>query len=241
MRPCAVPGARAASNRPRRAEAAAMAGLPVRAPRFRSRPGFRHGQAAFEWRAGRKAVLALRAMRTGLPPPERDRARFGPEPFAVNAVHAGEVNPPDGCRPVCWRLIATLDTGCPGQAREALRLYGLRWRIEEWHRILKSGCKVEIAAHQGRERLQRAVAISAVIAWRIAALTQLARTEPARPAENAFPGIGIGLLPDFATARRMAPPTGLRSAFRLVAAMGGHLDRKNDGPPGSEPVWNGQL
>ena len=72
------------------------------------------------------------------------------------------------------------------------------------------------------------------------ALTQLARTELARPVENAFSKTGIGLLTEFAAARRMAPPTDLGTAFRLVAAMGGYLDRKNEGSPGVEPVWNGQ-
>ena len=82
--------------------------------------------------------------------------------------------------------------------------------------------------------------MNAVIAWRIAALTQLARTEPGRPPDGAFSKIEIGLLPDFAAARRMAPPADLGTAFRLVATMGGYLGRSNDGPPGVEIPWNGQ-
>ena len=198
------------------------------------------GQAAFDGRAARRAVLAIRTVPVDLPPPERERARFGPDPIAVNAVLAEEADPPAGCKPTCWRLLTTLEAGRPEQAREVLRLYGLRWRIEDWHRILKSGCNVENTAHRNRERLQRAVAMNAVIAWRIAALAQLARTEPGRPLESAFSKIEIGLLSDFAAARRMAPPADLGTAFRLVATMGGYLGRSNDGPPGAEILWNGQ-
>ena len=198
------------------------------------------GQPAFAGRAARKAVLVLRMMTVDLPPPAHMKARLGPDPVTLGALQVEEVDPPADTRPICWRLLTTLDAGSADKAQEVLRLYALRWRIDEWHRILKSGCKVETTAHQNRQRLERAVAINAVIAWRIAALTQLARTEPQRPVENAFSRIEIGLLADFAAARRRPPPTDPGTAFRLVATMGGYLNRKNDGPPSAEVIWNGQ-
>ncbi len=51
-------------------------------------------------------------------------------------------------------------------ARDILRMYRLRWRIEDWRRILKSGCKAEEVAFRTAERIKRAAAINAVIAWR---------------------------------------------------------------------------
>ncbi len=99
--------------------------------------------------------------------------------MVLTAIHAGEVDrPDDGSQPVSWTLLTTLPVTSLHQAREVVRLYGLRWWIEDWHRILKSGCKVETIAHRTGGRIERAVAINAVIAWRIAALTHLARTEP---------------------------------------------------------------
>ncbi len=88
-------------------------------------------------------------------------------------------------------------------------------------------------------RIERAVAINAVIAWRIAALTHLARTEPELPSTTAF--TDLALLKDFAHVRKLPPPEDLGQAFRLVAAMGGYLNRSNDGPPGAEITWNGQA
>ncbi|MEJ2446182.1 MAG: hypothetical protein P8Y42_22480 [Exilibacterium sp.] len=59
-----------------------------------------------------------------------------------------------------------------------LRWYQLRWRIEDWHRVLKSGCRVEKLAHKTAERLKSAIAINLVIAWRIMLMTLLGRETP---------------------------------------------------------------
>ncbi len=90
------------------------------------------GQAAFDGPAARKAVLAMRTVSVDLPPPEKERARLGPDPIAVNAILAEEVDLPAGCKPTCWHLLTTLEAGRPEQAREVLRLYALRWRIDNF-------------------------------------------------------------------------------------------------------------
>ena len=225
-----------------RVRAAPEAGqFTIRVERLSARNSAR-GQKAFAGLAQRKARVSLRWLELALPPPAREKARFGPEPVTLSAVHVGEVDvPEDGSEPVSWVLLTTLPVAGLHQAREVVRLYGLRWRIEDWHRILKSGCKVETIAHRSGMRIEREVAINAVIAWRIAALTQLARTEPELPATTAFTGIELALLTDFSSVRTLLSPENLGQAFRLVATMGGYLNRKNDGPPGAEITWNGQA
>ena len=101
-------------------------------------------------------------------------------------------------------------------AAQCLKDYALRWRIEDWHRILKTGCRVEDLAHQRIERLERAIAINLVIAWRIMVMTLLGRkTVSAKP------------------------PTSLGEAIILVARLGGYTNRNNDPPPGHELMWYG--
>ena len=186
--------------------------------------------------------MSLRWLALELPPPPDEKARFGPEPLPLNVIHVAETDvPEDGSEPVSWTLLTTLPVAGLHQAREAVRLYGLRWRIEDWHRILKSGCKAETIAHRTGARIERAVAINAVIAWRIATLTHLARTQPELPARTAFTDIELALLTDFSSVRKLPPPGDLGQAFRLVATMGGYLNRRNDGPPGAEIAWNGQA
>ena len=211
----------------------------VRVERASSRNSAR-GSTERKARAPREAACALRWKTLEIPVPERKRGRFGAEPFRLTAVHAAEeADPADGSERLEWLLLTTLPVAGEEQAREALELYALRWRIEDWHRILKSGCKVEEIAHAAAERIQRAAAINAVIAWRLAALTLCGRETPELDAKSFFTDIEIAVLADFAKERRFRGPENLGRAMSLVAAMGGHLHRKHDRPPGNEVVWFG--
>ena len=82
-----------------------------------------------------------------------------------------------------WRACA--GTACAG-------------RIEDWHRVLKSGCAIEALAHKTRTRLERAIAIRLVIGWRIMLMTLLGRTCPELPAEVLFSDIEIEVLTAYA-------------------------------------------
>ena len=77
-------------------------------------------------------------------------------------------------------------------------LVSLRWRIEDWHRVLKSGCRIEELAHQTAERLKRAIAINLVIAWRIMLMTLLGRECPELPAEVLFSDLELTVLRAYA-------------------------------------------
>ena len=120
-----------------------------------------------------------------------------------------------------------------------LHWYGLRWRIEDWHRILKSGCKAEYLGHRTGQRIERAVTIKAVIAWRLAAMTLLGRETPEMPAKALFTQVQIRVLRHFAARRRLATPGNLGLAVRTMAILGGYLYRKNAPPPGHQKVWAG--
>jgi IS4 transposase len=72
------------------------------------------------------------------------------------------------------------------QALHCIRWYCRRWRIEEWHRVMKSGCKILEHQNHRAEVLLRAIALDAVIAWRIMLLTLLGREMPELPCEVVF-------------------------------------------------------
>ena len=154
-------------------------------------------------------------------------------------MHVFEEEPPAGAEPLEWFLLTSLPVGNRAEAEEILQLYRLRWRIEEWHRVLKSGCKVEYLAHRREERIERAVTINAVIAWRLMALTLLGRETPELPADCLFSEIEILALSAFARERGLAQPDNLGRAVRTMAMLGGYLGRAKDGPPGNEIIWEG--
>ena len=93
----------------------------------------------------------------------------------VAAAGAGEA-------PIHEFLLTTLPVTDVQTAQQLLRWYALRWREEEHFRVLKTGCRVQELQHQTAERLKRAIAMHAVIAWRIMLMTLLGREDPDLPA-----------------------------------------------------------
>jgi hypothetical protein len=185
-------------------QAPVQARVQVQIPRQSARPK-RAKQQARSQRLARTATLAVRYQAVSLrpPPAHRDKA-----PIALWAIHAVEEHPPPGAEPVEWFLLTTLDIASPADAVQCLRWYCLRWRIEDWHRVLKSGCRVEALGHDTAERLQRAIAIKAVIAWRIMLLTLLGRETPDLPPEVLFSDLELQVLRAYAKKNGCRPPRG---------------------------------
>ncbi len=131
--------------------------------------------------------------------------------------------------PLEWFLLTSLPVRSQAQAWRVLQWYRLRWRIEDWHRILKSGCKVEYLGHRTGERIERAVTIKPVIAWRLAALTLLGRETPELPATVFFTQMQLRVLRHFAAKRQLGAPDNLGLAVRAMVILGG-LCRPNARP-----------
>ena len=139
-----------------------------------------------------------------LPVPSKSSCQ-GPGPLQLSLVHVCEESAPDNLEPLEWFLLTSLPVTSRQQALKILEWYRLRWRIEDWHRVLKSGCKVEYLGHRTGERIERAVTINAVIAWRLTAMTLLGRDTPELPADILFSDIEIIALEDFAKDRKLLP------------------------------------
>lgn len=204
-------------------------------PRQSARPK-RSKQKARPMRPGRTAELAVHYQRVELRPPDYHKDK---EPIALWAIHAVEEAPPDQTDAVEWFLFTTLELTSPDQAIECLRWYCLRWRIEDWHRVLKSGCRIEDLANETAERLRRAIGINLVIAWRIMLMTLMGRETPELPADVLFSDIEVEVLQAYARRHRLAVPTQLGEVVRLIAKLAGYLGRRNDPPPGHQLMWIG--
>ena len=137
-----------------------------------------------------------------------------------------------------WFLLTTVPVTSAEDAMRILQWYTLRWRIEDYFRILKSGCKVEELQHHSAERLERAIASKMVVGWRIQLMVRLGREVPELPAEIVFSDIELRVLATFARSRGLAPPRHLGEAVELLARPGGWLGRTRD-PPGAQLLWHG--
>jgi len=209
----------------------------VHVPRHSARPK-KSKQKARPKRPGRTADMQVRYQRFALPP---TKGQEGKAPVDLYLVHALEEDPPPQAKPIEWFLLTTCRIDSPDQAEQCLRWYALRWRIEDWHRVLKSGCRIEELGHDTAERLRRAIAIRLVIAWRIMLMTLLGREAPELPAEILFSDIEVRTLEAYARKRGWEPPANLGEAVRLLAIIGGYLARKSDPPPGHQLLWRGYL
>ncbi len=196
------------------------------------------GQKARKLREAREALVSLRFRRFDLP--DTSRSGRAEASIPMTAVSVTEEDPPAGAEPLQWILLTSLPVTTKKEAQRILDLYRLRWRIEDWHRVLKSGCKAEFLNHREGERIERAVTIKAVIAWRLFAMVMLGRETPELPAEVLFSETEIMVLRDFAAHRQLdSRPDNLGNAVRTMAILGGYLNRRSDPPPGPTFIWRG--
>lgn len=159
----------------------------------------------------------------------------------VDAVWAIEEEPPEGCEAVEWMLLTSLPTKTLEAAIEKLAWYARRWTIETWHRVLKSGCRIEARQFGDVERFERATALYAVIAWRILYVTLLGRLDADVSCEvllQRFEWQALYCRANGTTKLPKQAPT-LGQAVLWIAKLGGYLGRKNDRPPGATVLWRG--
>ena len=216
-------------------QASVQSRVRVQIPRQSARPK-KSKQKARPKRPKRTADMAVRYIPIQLRPA---RYHAEKEPIEIWVIHALEENPPPDTKAVEWFLLTTIEITSVEDAEQCLRWYCLRWRIEDWHRVLKSGCRIEDLGHETAERLRRAIAINLVIAWRITLMTLLGRETPELPAEVLFSDIELRTLRAYAKKKRLKLPSLLGEAVTLVAKIGGYLGRNSDPPPGHQLLWQG--
>lgn len=161
--------------------------------------------------------------------------------YAVAATEASDTAQAGEAEPIEWLLLTTLPVTTVEQAAEKVRWYTLRWLIEVYHRTLKSGCGVENRQAKTAASLEAALAVDAVVAWRVMWLTKLGRETPDVPCSIFFEQEEWQALHCVVNQTKTPPaqPPCLRDAMRMVAGLGGFLGRKSDGHPGTQTIWRG--
>ena len=185
-------------------------------------------------RTGRVARAEVRHRKLNLPPTRTDA-----EPVALSAIHVRETDPPPDEPAVEWFLLTSLDVDSTETAVTIIGYYLRRWRIEDLFRVLKSGCRAEHLAFHTADRLQRALTINTVIAWRLMVMTLLGRDVPASDPQLLFTDIELRFLNDYAAEIGLPPPNHLAAAVLLLAILGGYQNRTHDPPPGHQIMWRG--
>ncbi len=192
-------------------------------------------------RPPRTATLTIRFAMLEIAPPSTHPRRKTLPHLRLTAILAEEETPPEGQKPVCWWLLTTLPIVSLGEAEQAVRWYVLRWLVERYHYVLKSGCGIERLQLETAARLERALATYAMVAWRLLWLTYEARRHPEASCESVLPREQWQVLHRVVHKTDQVPLSspGLREAVRQIARLGGFLARKGDGEPGVKTIWRG--
>lgn len=199
---------------------------------LRARPG----------RASRTARLEVSFGPLHVPPPVHQSLYVKdvhPGPIAMWVIHVREVKPPKGVEPIEWALLTSLAIQSFDAAWEVIGYYEKRWLIEEWHKALKTGCRVTARQLKTKDRLEAMVGLLSVVSVRLLQLKSAARTDPDRPACRVVPARWLKVL--CAVRKKLPRPLTVGVFYHELAKLGGFLGRKHDGEPGWITIWRGWL
>ncbi len=189
-------------------------------------------------RKKRTAVLAVRFCQVKLRSPQRLKET---DSFNIYAVYAEEINPPEGEEAISWMLLTTEVVDTIESANMILRWYSYRWLIEEYHKILKSGCKVESYRLAGNS-MEVLLGFLTTISGDLLRMTYLHRNHPDHPAEAILTPVQIKVLKAKSSSIKMAQevPT-IKWAIEAIARLGGYLEHRRKSPIGITVLWRGFL
>lgn len=189
-------------------------------------------------RESRPALVEVRAGTVTLRAPRRPDRKL-PD-VTINVVLVREVDPPAGEEPIEWLLLTSLPIGTTEEVLRVIQTYCLRWIIELFFRVLKQGCQVESRRFETLDRVTRFLAVALIVAWRTLYVTRLGRDFPNLDCEAVF--APSEWKPVYQITQKRPPPKRppkLQEMVRLVAQMGGYVNRPRHDEPGAETIWKG--
>lgn len=185
-----------------------------------------------------QATVKVKYHRLLVHPPIGKQKQY--RPLMLTVIYAQEASTPQGREKIDWKLITNLPVGNRKNAVEKLIWYALRWRIETFHKILKSGCRAEASKLRAAERIVNLIAVFCVLSWRIFWMTMMNRVAPSVSPLAALTPVETQLLDNFFPETPKRPKTATLSAYLIkIARLGGYLARTKDSPPGNMVIWRG--
>jgi hypothetical protein len=198
---------------------------------LRSRPGV----------SARTATIEVLSKPIVMPLPRRQSPWLqdaGIDSIKMNVVIVREVNAPAGKKPIQWVLLTSLPATTFKQAWQVIEDYESRWLIEEYHKVLKTGCNVEAHALRSADRLEPLIGLITVIGTRLLQLKLVGRQQRQAKARDHVPAQWLDCLGRYKPKLAIGQLT-VYEFFRELAKLGGFLARRSDGEPGWQTTWRG--
>ncbi len=191
-------------------------------------------------RQAREAVVRVEAGPVSIAVPHFAAGEYPGQPLELWVVHVREVSPPPGEEALEWILLTNVATENLEQACQRVDWYSCRPMVEELHKGMKTGCRIESMQFEHAERLEPMIGLLSVVSAVLLQLRQAARGKDAdaTPATDLLPPLFVEVLGGW----RYKDPNRPMSVYEFcmaLARLGGHLNRKSDGFPGWLTLWRG--
>jgi hypothetical protein len=193
-------------------------------------------------KARKGAEFAVRAAAVLVCPPHAKAGHHGDDPLPLYVVQVTEVAPPEGERAIEWTLLTNEPVRTFEDALRVTGWYERRWVVEEYHKAQKTGCRIEDMQFTTTGRLEPAVALLSVVAVTLLNLREASRRPDAqtRRADTLLSWEYIEVL-SLKRYGQVRPDLTVHEFFLALARLGGHQNRKCDGPPGWLVLWRGWM
>jgi hypothetical protein len=206
------------------------------------------GRSTMDVRAqpGRKAredaEFIVRAAAVLVTPPHAKAGLHGDDPLPLYVVQITEVSPPEGEKTIEWTLLTNERVETFEDALRVTGWYERRWVVEEYHKAQKTGCRIEDMQFTTTGRLEPAIALLSVVAVTLLSLREASRRDdaPTRRAATLLSREYIEVLSLKRYGQVRADLT-VSEFFLALGRLGGHQNRKCDGPPGWLVLWRGWM
>lgn len=188
--------------------------------------------------AARTVILLVSYGQVEIRAPQRPGSRAGSLlPIKSTVVRVVEKNP-DSDDPLEWILLTNLDINDFNEAYQITQWYSARWIIEDYHKALKSGMKIEELQLDTQHSLFAAISIMAVVALRLVELREIIRLRSSAPSlEVGLDEIELLVLEKISKKKLKT----VKEVGLAIGRLGGHIGRKSDGMPGMTTLWKGYI
>jgi hypothetical protein len=158
----------------------------------------------------------------------------------LTAIYLKEVDAPAHREPITWMLLSNLKCTSRKQALKVIGWYQQRWKIEVLHRIMKSGCSIELTRLETNARRFPFLALKSIIAWRLMLIAHYNKVSPNAPASSILTQTECDALFSIKHNQIVKNQSFVaKKAIAWLAELGGYLARKSDPLPGPTHVWRG--
>lgn len=159
------------------------------------------------------------------------------QPLKCRVIYAREPKPQKKEELVEWVILTSLKASSFTESCKVLDLYAMRWLVEEYHKCLKTGCRLEERQLKNNKRIERLMGFLSVVALRLLQIKEQVKSGQHLLSKDFIDGVTLEIL-ERKTLKDTTSMT-LKEFWIEVAKIGGFLARKNDGYPGWITIWRG--